>query len=175
MRTIKVFDKKDYEPNWSVYKRDSARAIIFLGDKLLMVQSDKFGECKFPGGGIEKGEDHTETLVREVKEETGYNVLTSTVKEFCKTLIRRKGEKEDEIFEQESFYYFCDIDEAGKETAQVLEDYEREYGHKFVLVSVEDAISANEKALSLSLPPLVKGWTERDLEVLKEVLTMCAK
>jgi len=169
MKVIRIFDAKNYESDWQVYKRDSARAIILVGDKLLMVQSKKFGECKFPGGGIESGEDHIETLNREVKEETGYNILADTVREYGKILVRRKGENKKEIFEQESFYYFCGIDKNNKEPAQVLEDYEVEYGHTSVFVSVKDAIIANEKALLLDLPTLVKGWAERDLEVLKKI------
>ena len=75
MRMIKIFDSADYEPHWTKFKRDSARAIIFIGDKLLMVRSKKYGEYKFPGGGIDLNETHTEALIREVMEETGYSLL----------------------------------------------------------------------------------------------------
>ncbi|MCL2189617.1 MAG: hypothetical protein FWC16_11750 [Defluviitaleaceae bacterium] len=56
MRTIKVFDAKNYAQNWRVFKRDSVRAIIFHKGKLLLVRSEKYGDCKFPGGGIEAEE-----------------------------------------------------------------------------------------------------------------------
>ena len=55
MRIIKTFDSRNYELHWKKYKRDSVRAIIFQCDKLAMIRSDKYGEYKFPGGGIEEG------------------------------------------------------------------------------------------------------------------------
>ena len=64
MRMIKVFDSADCEPHWTKFKRDSARAIIFINDKLLMVRSQKYDEYKFPGGGINHGETHTDALIR---------------------------------------------------------------------------------------------------------------
>ncbi|MCL2217018.1 MAG: NUDIX domain-containing protein [Defluviitaleaceae bacterium] len=107
MRTIQIFDKANYEPHWKKFKRDSARAIIFIEDKLLMVQSKKYGEFKFPGGGIDPGETHIDTLIREVKEETGYMVIPESIVEYGRILMLRKGIDENEIFEQESCYYTC--------------------------------------------------------------------
>ncbi|MFJ8260651.1 NUDIX hydrolase [Rummeliibacillus sp. NPDC094406] len=51
--------------------------VITTDDKILMVQEggkDNFGLWNIPSGGIEQGENIVEASIREVKEETGYNV-----------------------------------------------------------------------------------------------------
>ena len=164
MRMIKVFDFADYEPHWIKFKRDSARAIIFINGKLLMVRSQKYGEYKFPGGGIERSETHAEALIREVMEETGYRLLPEGIREYGKTLLL-KGWVENEIFEQESFYYTCKVDEY-KQFAPVPDDgYETEYGYEPILVSLDCAIATNEELISIPEIP----WTLRDLTVLQEL------
>ena len=55
----------------------SVEAIIMKGDSLLFLRrknSPAKGEWWFPGGRIRKGETFKETLLREVKEETGLDV-----------------------------------------------------------------------------------------------------
>ena len=163
---IKVFDDKNYQADWEKYKRNSARAIIFCDAKLVMVKSDKYGEYKFPGGGIEGDETHTETLLRETKEETGLHIIPESIKEYGKTLVVRKNFEQDKIFEQESFYYLCDIDTDKQSPPRPEEGYEKEYGYKLVYVTLEEAISANEKLVNIPAIP----WVKRDLAVLCELL-----
>ncbi|MCL2190085.1 MAG: NUDIX domain-containing protein [Defluviitaleaceae bacterium] len=165
MRMIKVFDSADYEPHWTKFKRDSVRAIIFIDGKLLMVRSQKYGEYKFPGGGIEGNETHAAALIREVMEETGYRLLPESINEYGKTLRILKGMGENEIFEQESFYYICTVDE-NKPSAPAPDDgYEAEYGYEPILVSLDCTIATNEKLLDIPEIP----WTLRDLTVLQEL------
>lgn len=66
-----------------------------------MIQSQKYGEYKFPGEGIEKNESHLDTLLRETREETELHIIPSSVKEYGETLIIRKGINQNEIFEQD--------------------------------------------------------------------------
>ncbi len=55
---------------------------------------------------MNRGESHAETLVSEVKEESGYIVKPDTTEEFGRVLRRERGSKDqNEIFEQENFYY----------------------------------------------------------------------
>lgn len=127
MRDLFTMDKKDYNPNGQVYARPSVRAVVVREDEVLLMYSQKYGYYKFPGGGIEPGENHAETLVREVKEESGYIVNPDTIEEFGRVLRRERGRKDqNEIFEQENFYYFCDVDIKPCETE--LDDYEAEEG-----------------------------------------------
>lgn len=49
-------------------------ALIFKGDKVLLVEHKKLGAWLYPGGHIEQDETPEETLYREVKEETGLDV-----------------------------------------------------------------------------------------------------
>ena len=62
-------------------KRESSRAIIIEGNKLLCIfrrKIDEFGNKQeyyvIPGGGIENGETRRETVVRELKEELGLDI-----------------------------------------------------------------------------------------------------
>ena len=127
MKDLFEMDKKDYNPNGKVYVRPSVRAVIVRGDEVLLMYSQKYGYYKFPGGGIEPGESHTDTLIREVKEESGYLVRPETIEEFGRVLRRERGEKDpNEIFEQENFYYFCEVEDNPGKTS--LDDYEIEEG-----------------------------------------------
>ena len=118
-------DRKNYNPDGKVYTRPSARAIIVRGDTVLLMYSKKYGYFKFPGGGIEPGESHAETIIREVKEESGYLVKPDTIEEYGRVVKRECGQNgPDEIFEQENFYYFCEVEDNPVETD--LDDYEAE-------------------------------------------------
>ena len=103
MKSLFIIDKKDYEKNWAVSERPSARAIIIKDKLLAMVYSEKYKYYKFPGGGIEKGENPESALVREVGEETGLAVISDTIKEYGKVDILRKSDiLENTIFRQEN-------------------------------------------------------------------------
>lgn len=54
-----------------VTARTGVRAVIWDNNKLLMMKSNR-GNYKFPGGGMEDGEDEQTALKRELLEETGY-------------------------------------------------------------------------------------------------------
>ena len=66
MKKILVMDEKNYSPDMDEIFREAVRGIIFFNGKLLMIENS-FGETKLPGGGIEKGENEYQALMREVK------------------------------------------------------------------------------------------------------------
>ena len=68
MRLLFEMDKKDYGPCTHSFVRDSARSIIIKNKKIAMIHSLKYDYYKFPGGGIEKGEDPIDAVVRETRE-----------------------------------------------------------------------------------------------------------
>ena len=57
MRLLFEMDKKDYAHCTHAFTRNSARSIIIRDGKVAMIHSLKYDYYKFPGGGIEKGED----------------------------------------------------------------------------------------------------------------------
>ncbi len=122
MRHILTIDRKDYDPNGTREIRPSVRGIILRDGKVLMVHSLKYDYYKFPGGGIEPGEDQLTALCREVREESGYAVDPDSVREFGMVLRISKGQRKD-IFYQENYYYLCDV--VGP-VGQQLDDYEAE-------------------------------------------------
>lgn len=131
MKDLFVLDMKDYDPDGEVVTRPSTRGIILKGDKVLLIHSRKYDYYKFPGGGIEKGENPIEALIREVQEETGYVVIPSTIREYGRVLRRQRDSyTQNGIFEQENFYYFCEIEEAQREIK--LDAYEAEEGFEAV-------------------------------------------
>ncbi len=143
MQLLFTIDRKDYDEAWAHSKRPSIRAVIFKGDKLAMVYSVRDKYYKFPGGGMEEHEEHHSTLIREVKEEVGLNVIPSSIKEFGEVVVLRKSDIfENTVFEQESFYYFCDTEEAAGD--QHLDDYEADAGFELRYVSIEEAIRVND-------------------------------
>ena len=84
-----------------LYFRPSIYAIIIKDNQLLMT---KFGEYGYflPGGGIDLGENHIDTLIRELKEETGYTVevgdLLDIQTAFFKSPIKEKYSHTIKIF-----------------------------------------------------------------------------
>lgn len=144
MRRLFDIDIKDYEASYNVYRRPSARGIILQGDRIALVYSGREHYYKFPGGGIQGGEDKKAALVREVREETGLVVIPNSIREFGSVLRRQKSDKSAyTIFEQENFYYICDVEAAN--IGQELDEYEREAGFVLRVLPIDEAICANDE------------------------------
>lgn len=144
MKRLFDIDIKDYEAGYKVYCRPSARGIILQGDKIALVYSGREHYYKFPGGGIQGGEDKKAALVREVREETGLVVIPDSIREFGSILRRQKSDKsENTVFEQENFYYICDVETAN--IGQELDEYEREAGFVLRVLPIDEAICANDE------------------------------
>ena len=112
MKELFRMDRKNYNPEGKVFKRPSARAIILKDGKVLLNYIEKFDCYEFPGGGIEAGETPEEAMIREVAEETGRVIVPGSVREFGIVIRRQQDSKDpDGIFEQENYYYFCDVTE----------------------------------------------------------------
>ncbi|MBN2696607.1 MAG: NUDIX domain-containing protein [Bacilli bacterium] len=167
MRRLFVIHRhQDMDLEGTILKRKACRGIIYRNGKLLLIQSAKYGEVKFPGGGISENEKTIDALHREILEETGFKIKART-KAFGSTLeLAKDFEGKYDIFMQDSRYYFCDI-HPGQSDLQ-LDDYELEYGYAPVFLSLEEAISINRSLESNDLIP----WKERDtliMEMLRDV------
>ena len=139
MRILFSMDAKNYRPDAPQFIRPSVRGIIIRAGKILMVHSRKYDYYKFPGGGLEPGESHTETLCREVAEESGFAVDSASIREYG-MVPRRERDPEGITFVQDNFYYLCDIFGS---VGQNLDDYEAEEGFTPVFVDPRHAIESN--------------------------------
>lgn len=157
-----TIDLQDYMEGGSVYKRTAVRGIIQKDKKYLFIHS-KYGDHKFPGGGMEQGESLEQTLMREVQEETGYLVKKESISDGILVHEKRKGDPDD-ILEMDSYYYFCDTYETIGE--RNLDEYEKEFDYKVSWMTLEEAITNNESVKNYENIP----WIKREIMVMKILL-----
>lgn len=158
MKKILTLDDKNYDINLEKIKRTAARAIIFLGDNLLMVENDNH-EVKFPGGGVEMNETETNALTREVLEETGYKVIKDSIKAFGSVEEIRLSSSKDKIWNQTNKYYFCKVEDT--KTSPNYSLSEKELNFNVIYISIDDAIKRNERYQKINT------INKREYEVLK--------
>ena len=142
MKRLFIIDLHDYDESFTRFRRPSVRGIIIENKKVAMVYSNKYDYYKFPGGGIEKNEEHINTLSREISEETGLVVINNSVREYGSVLrIQKSRFAENEVFEQENFYYLCNVENSV--SAQSLDDYELDERFELRYISADEAINVN--------------------------------
>lgn len=157
-------EKVDKEKQ-KITHREAVRAVIIRDGHLLMVRTNK-GDLKFPGGGVKSGEDHEETIKREVKEETGY--IIEKVIEKLGTFTERNIDQFDKeaIFEMVSNYYLCEATDL--QSPQQLDDYEAELGFHPEWISIDETIRNNENVISNNSSDM-NAWVSRETNVLREL------
>lgn len=160
-------DEENYDPDLPEIYRLSVRGIVFLDGKLLMIEDD-FGEVKLPGGGIDEGEDDYQALIREVKEETGYNVVKESVVPFGEIEEKRLSVHEPMIWHQISRLYFCNVySEQGE--CEYTEN-EKKYGFKQVWYTLDEAIEKNKSMLEKEGR---RAWNQREYKTLLLIKDYC--
>ncbi len=164
MKEILRIDLKNYKEEWEIYEREAVKGIFFINDKLVMQQS-KQGDVKFPGGGIELGEDKMACLKREIMEETGYNIIYNTIQEIGVVIEKRKDKYKDAIWEMVTHMYTFQVDISYRYPLSLTE-HEIESGLECIFISPEEAIKINEDCLQKAS---YKEWLYRDLELLKKI------
>jgi len=164
MRLLFEMDMKDYDVNGKVGVRPSVRGIIIHDGKIGMVHSLKYDYYKFPGGGIESGENHIEALIREVREESGLVVIPDTIKEYGLVHRVQKG-KRDDIFIQDNYYYFCQVEKNA--VPQCLDDYEAD---EFFTLEFVDPMVAIERNRNKNHGPKAPVMLEREARVLEMLI-----
>ena len=147
MRTLKKLDWKNYESGWRRYRRFAVRAVIFRGNELLLVRNTGNGFYKFPGGAIEQGESHLDTLIRETKEEMGLTIIPETVHALGRIReIRKSIYRSREIFDHTSYYYYAKVgDFLSKEQIHACQ---AESGFELACISPETAYQVNSRFFS---------------------------
>ena len=144
--------------------RTAVRAVILRGRELLMVYSANVGDYKFPGGGVDNGESHEQTLARELREECGATLISVDSRLGAIIEYNFPEEKDFDVFKMTSHYYFCRIKEGFSQ--QKLDDYEADLGFKPMWVDVDEAISTNQSLLNSDKMP---EWLKRELFVLNHI------
>ena len=139
MRHLFTMDTADYDPAGTRKFRPSVRGIVIREGRVLMIHSRKYDYYKFPGGGLEAGESHHEGLCREVAEESGFLVVPGSIREYGLVLKISKGGETD-VFDQENFYYLCDVSGS---VCRNLDDYEADEGFTPAFVTPAQAIETN--------------------------------
>ena len=160
MKTLAVFDSKDYEESAPHNIRNAVRAIIINNNKIALLYSEKYEFYHFPGGGVDKGESNIDALIREVKEETGLIVRPQSIKEYGMIAVIKKDLVDLGIYDLRHFFYFCDVEK--DILKQELTSSEKESKYRLTFVSAEEAISKNELDLHLA-----RKYTEPEIYVLK--------
>ena len=169
MKQLFIMDLKNYDPTFKRSKRPSVRAIIYENGKLAMVHSKAQHYFKFPGGGLEEFEDHPKALIREVKEELGLCIIPDTIAEFGEVVILQRSHiHKNTIFEQESYYYFCRVED--RIEAQRLDAYELDAGFTLEHVSIEEAIQVNLHEHHYDADPVMIERETRVLGLIKSIL-----
>lgn len=145
MRLLFTIDLQDYADCTCTFVRNSARSIILRGGKVAMIHSLKRGCYKFPGGGIEAGEDPVTAMIRETREEAGLIVKPETVREYGYVhRIQRDAKDPAKCFIQDNFYYICDTEDEA--LPPQMEAYEEEAGFTPVFVDARHVIRANRES-----------------------------
>lgn len=141
MKTIRIFDDNNYDMSWKRINREAVRAVIIKSGKVALIKSLKEGFYKFPGGGIEPGECHLDTLARETLEETGLSINPASVRELGVLHEIRKGFYGEEIFDQKSYYYYADVHD--RISVQALDEYETEMAFVLEWADIREALAVN--------------------------------
>lgn len=165
MRLLFEMDKQDYENCTHSFVRNSARSIMISDKKIAMIHSMKYDYYKFPGGGIESGEDPITAMIRETREEAGLVVKLETVKEYGYVhRIQRSDKDATECFVQDNYYYLC---EAENETvAQCLDHYESKENYVLEFVDPQIVITKNRNVISSPYSPMMFEREARVIELL---------
>jgi len=160
----KVLESPKIKNYKGITHREAVRGIIISKNNILLVLSNR-GDYKFPGGGVEKNESHSEALAREVKEETGY--INCVIQDKVGTVMERKIDEftNGNLFQMTSHYYFCELTNLESQEQQ-LDEYESILNFSPVWVPIDNAIKQNE-----SLVPQFddNSWLNREIFSLKEI------
>ena len=166
MRLLFEMDNKDYDQCTHTFTRNSARSIIIRDGKVAMIHSLKYDYYKFPGGGIENGENPVEAMIRETREEAGLIVIPESVKEYGYVhRIQKSDIDTSECFIQDNYYYLCEtMDEL---LSQQLDDYEEKESFRLEYVDPHIAIRKNRNVKN---SPYNQLMFKREAKVLENLI-----
>lgn len=129
---MKILEVGEKLAGFDYHFRETCYAIIKVDGKFLMVWTDKDKNHSLPGGGIEENETPKQAMIREMKEEAGFEVknLNEIVTVHC-YWNWKNGAKH---LERLAHIFLVEVDENSKSIP--LEDW-----HTRVYVDKEDVIA----------------------------------
>lgn len=143
MKRLLTIDAANYTDDMVLFEKHTVRAIIEKDGKYSMQQSGT-GEYKIPGGGVEKGESHIETIKREVLEETGLIVKENSIREIGEILELRKDIFDDKVkYVCHSYFYFCDVEDEMGEVCMTQSEIDK--GFHPVWATAREIVETNRK------------------------------
>ncbi|RJE73714.1 DNA mismatch repair protein MutT [Pseudoalteromonas sp. MSK9-3] len=149
------------------FTRQTTRAIVLDGDKILLLYTARYDDYTLPGGGVDEGESLEDALLRELQEETGAKEIMH-IAPFGRYEEYRVWHKADfDVIHIVSDCYICDI--CGNFDAPQMEGYESANGMSPVWVDINIAIEHNKKTLANSPK---KGLSLiREISLLEQIRT----
>jgi ADP-ribose pyrophosphatase YjhB (NUDIX family) len=136
-------------------ERTAVRAVALRGGAALLLRGSRFGDLRFPGGGVDPGEDVESALRRELREECGAGLVA--VGEQLVTVVDERPAREPGcVFAHVSQYWKVAVDD---ELGPVEHDL-RELGLGLVAgwVDVADALAINR---AVRAGRRDEGWRQR--------------
>ena len=153
METINIYGTNRFETFSKI--REACRGIVISEDKILLTYEVNTDQYFLPGGGLEQGETLAECCIRELAEETGYQVEP-----------RYQYLTINEYYEEWKFishYFVCAV--AGK-TSQKLTEREAEVGLEPRWVPLEEAVEIFSKHNEYADNEMKRGAYQREHEAL---------
>ncbi|MCA9332986.1 NUDIX domain-containing protein [Candidatus Saccharibacteria bacterium] len=146
-------DGNEYEiPVNKLQWRPSAYGVIIKDGKVLL--SKQFGsKYDLPGGGVDLGELPENTTIREVKEETGIDVVSPKFLGLENSFFHAKHASENS-YQSILIYYACDLS-GGELSTDGFDEYEKAYADMAEWVSL-DTIDTIEIASTVDFRPYIK-------------------
>lgn len=168
MKLIRKFIHQDASnlEGKEIYERVAARAIVVVGEEILLMYTARYNDFSFPGGGVDENEDIQKGMIRELEEETGATGIEMVSKYGIYEEIKPIWKKEYDFIHMISHFYICKADrKLGKNQ---LEDYEVNNGMDARWVNIHDAIAHN-KAVIEAQPESIGLYIDRELYMLELV------
>lgn len=107
VRGYNLYGEKIFIPADQVPFRPSGYGLIVNDGKIALVNSRSTGRYFFPGGGIKQGETMEEGMRREVKEETGLEIVTAELVDANDIFFEYTPTKR--TFHSIQFFYLCTV------------------------------------------------------------------
>ncbi|UJF22672.1 NUDIX hydrolase [Shewanella sp. OMA3-2] len=121
--------------------RLATRAIVLRGNDILILYTQRYHDYSLPGGGVDAGEDIEQGLVRELREETGANIVGDIIPFGVYQEYRPWRRDGFESVNMLSYCYVCQIEDKLGDTQ--FEAHEINNGMTPMWIDIDTAITHN--------------------------------